>query len=159
MYSEVNLGPALFGFALTLIVALLLVTPLFRRWRSSLTRTRIGILISLVVAILILCPFSQPLIFEPLDRPLNDRFRDRAGAAGLTMGMTNEEVKAILGKPDSESSHPAPYITDAHGHETWRGESYEEWDYKPLPLYWMGSKFQVFFDTLGRVSGFEANDD
>ena len=157
-HGELNLAPTVLGFLFSLLLATLIVTPLFWRWRYALTWRKASILVLLMVLFLLVCPLSQPIIMEPMDGYLNYRFRDRAIAAGLVKGMTPEQVKTILGAPDWTESHSAPSIQDAQGHVEWRGEPYDRWCYKPLPIYWVGSKFEVFFEH-GVVTGFEANDD
>ena len=82
-------------------------------------------------------PLQQPIFLEDLDTYLNDRLRDRAEGCQI-VGKSREDLLRIFGTPSSTRANT--------------------WEYQPLPLYWMGSRFQVFFEN-GVVRGFEANDD
>ena len=135
------------GFLLGLIAAATLA------WRG-LREKRLLRAICLVVVLA--NPLHQPIFLESLDTRLNYRWRDRAAEMGI-IGKTPDEIWHLLGKPSYEWTE-TPRTVDRTGKVTWRGEPYTGWDYHVLPLYWMGSKFQVFF-VDGKVRDFEANDD
>lgn len=82
-------------------------------------------------------PFQQPIFLESLDTHMNYRLRDRAEAS-MIVGKSPEEVRRVFGSPMSTTTNT--------------------WEYQPLSMYWMGSRFQVFFAD-GVVQGYEANDD
>ena len=91
--------------------------------------------------VVFLNPLLQPVFLERFDTYMNYRWWHRASAASL-VGKSEEEVRRVLGAPSVVSSF----------------EDGIEWDYKPLPFYWVGSKGQVFFWNA-RVSSLEPNDD
>ena len=91
--------------------------------------------------VVLLNPLLQPVFLERFDTYMNHRWWRRATAASL-VGKSEEEVRRALGAPSVVSSF----------------EDGIEWDYKPLPFYWLGSKGQVFFRNA-RVSSLEPNDD
>ena len=121
--------------------------------RAVRTRRYIGLLCPVLV---FLNPFQQPVFFESLDTHYNYQMRDKAEALHI-IGKTPSEVRALLGRPIRKWSE-SPRVLDGDGKVTWQGEPYTGWEYQPLPFYWFGSRFQVFF-VNGKVRNFEANDD
>lgn len=101
-------------------------------------------------------PLQQPIFLESLDTHMNYRMRDKAEQLQI-IGKTPEEVRQLLGKT-YEYGPSTPRTIDRKGKVTWEGETYRTWEYQPLPFYWLGSRFQVFF-VDGKVRNFEANDD
>ena len=87
-------------------------------------------------------PLQQVLYLEPLDTYLNNQLWDKAKGLDV-IGMNSKQVVKIFGNPDNVRSNGA------------RNRILE---YKPLPGYWMGSHFQIFFIDE-KVTGYEANDD
>jgi hypothetical protein len=96
------------------------------------------------------------VFLESLDTYYNYRMRDKAEAQHI-VGKTPAEVTQMLGRPIREWTE-SPKVIDRSGKVTWEGKTYTGWEYQPLPYYWCGSRFQVFF-VNGKVDGFEANDD
>ena len=135
------------GFAMSLLAAIALA------WRGFKKKQPFRLL---CLAVALANPYHQPIFLESLDSYVNYRWRDKAEQLGI-VGKTPEEIRTLFGKPSRQWTE-TPRILDATGKETWRGETYTGWDYHCLPLYWMGSKFQVFF-VDGKVRNFEANDD
>lgn len=82
-------------------------------------------------------PLQQPIFLESLDTHMNYRLRDRAKESKI-VGKSKEEVRRLLGSPTFTTAYM--------------------WEYQPLLMYWLGSRFQVFF-AGDIVAGFEANDD
>jgi hypothetical protein len=101
-------------------------------------------------------PLQQPIFLESLDTHVNCRMRDRADQLQI-IGKTPGQVRRLLGKAHRVRTG-APRTTDLAGNVTREGETSTTWEYKPLPMYWLGSHFQVFF-VDGRVKYHEANDD
>ena len=101
-------------------------------------------------------PIQQPIFLESIDTHMNYRWRDKAEQLQI-IGKTPEQVRQLLGKAH-ESAPSTPRTIDRDGNVTWQGETYTTWEYQPLPVYWLGSRFQVFFKN-GKASSFEANDD
>jgi len=137
---------ALFLSALILPVvpALLLVTSVKR---NGIQYRRNLLIVGLFCISLAFNPLVQAFILEPLDTKRNYDYAKRAQHAAL-LGKNPSQVEAIFGNPEytwtqSPSSGETGYIC---------------WEYKPLPGYWLGSHFQIFF-VNGKVRNFEANDD
>ena len=106
--------------------------------------------IVLLFIALLINPFSQMLFLGPLDDRLNSAYLRKANAIQL-IGKTPSEVEAAFGKAERVSTH-APFVYNG---ETIPGHVL--WEYKPLPWFWMGYRFQVSFRN-GVVSSFEGFD-
>ena len=116
------------GFVVALASAITL-TVLAKGWERFIA--------FLALVIIAAHPLQQPIFLENLDTYMNYRLRDRAESFQI-VGKSKEDIRRIFGTPSSTSANT--------------------WEYQPLPIYWMGSRFQVFFEN-GVVRGFEANDD
>lgn len=99
---------------------------------------------------LLINPLTQLLFLGPLDDKLNADYLRKANAIHL-VGKTAAEVESAFGKPERVS----PYKTSVYNGETMPGSIL--WEYKPLPGFWMGGRFQVSF-TNGLVASFEGFD-
>ncbi len=135
------------GFAVSLITSIIIVV------KGLKGRKYLAVVCPLVVMV---NPLQQPVFLESLDTYLNYQWRNRAKAQQI-IGKTPVEIVALYGKPIREWSE-APKVVDRDGMVTWQGEKYTGWEYQPLPFYWCGSRFQIFF-VNGKVENFEANDD
>ena len=135
------------GFIVALLAAIGLAV------RGARRRRYVALLCPLVV---LANPLQQPIFLESLDTHMNYRMRDRAEQLQI-IGKTPKEVRQLFGKAH-ESGPSTPRTIDRDGNLTWQGDTYTTWEYQPLPVYWMGSRFQVFF-VDGKVRNFEANDD
>lgn len=138
-------------FLITLILPLVVVGFLV----ISLKRHRLNFRQNLPSALflflsLLVNPLSQMLFLEPLDDKLNARYLRKANAIHL-VGKSPGAVEAAFGKPERVSTYP-PLVYNG---ETIPGGVL--WEYKPLPGFWMGCRFQVSF-TKGVVSSFEGFD-
>lgn len=138
------------AFVIPLVMAV--VFSVRKRW----TRGRIAVVALLALLALLVNPFVQAAFLEPLDTKLNYQWRHRVEQLNI-IGKAPEEVRNLLGSPHYEWTE-TPHIVDREGNITWQGETYTGWEWQPIPLYWMGSRFQVFF-VDGKVKSFEANDD
>ena len=107
--------------------------------------------LSFLIFTLLVNPVAQVFIFERLDTERNNSYAETARRVGI-IGKTPAQIISLFGKPEGISSY-GPFEQDGK----WM-KGYTCWEYKPLPGYWLGSHFQVFF-TDGIVSSFEANDD
>ena len=135
------------GFGVALLAAITLAVRGVRHKRY----------VALLCPVVVLAnPLQQPIFLESLDTHMNYRMRDRAEELQI-IGKTPDEVRQLLGKAH-EYGASTPRILDRDGKVTWEGETYTTWEYQPLPSYWIGSRFQVFF-VDGKVRNFEANDD
>jgi hypothetical protein len=120
------------GFILALITSFFL-------FRQGMKRKYLLLLCPLLV---LANPLQQVLYLEPLDTYLNNQLWDKAKEHHV-IGMNLKQVVKIFGNPDNVRMH---------------GAQNRIWEYKPLPGYWMGSHFQIFFIDE-KVTGYEANDD
>ncbi len=136
-----------FGFIVTLLTASILIVQGIKRKHYFVVLCPIIILFN---------PFQQIIFFESLDTCLNYQWRDKAVNHNI-VGKKPDEIKSIFGNPTRVWTD-TPRMIDRDGKTEWQGETYTGWNYHVLPIYWMGSNFQVFFKK-GIVSGFEANDD
>jgi hypothetical protein len=112
------------------------------------------------LAVLIANPFLQVFLFEPFDDTANLKLGEFARQSAL-VGMSPEEVTALLGRPDEVHHVGASFIQHTDGSLTPVGEPCIEWDYQPIGWYWFGSKLQVFFSDAKRpvVTSIDPNDD
>ena len=136
-----------FGFMLALLAATFIAV------RGARKRNFITLLCPIVV---LANPLQQPIFFESLDTRMNYLMRDKAEELQI-IGKTPEQVRQLLGKAN-EYGPNTPKIIDPDGKVTWEDDTYITWEYQPLPFYWLGSRFQVFF-VDGKVRNYEANDD
>ena len=148
IFSGFMLGLA--AFVVPLVMAVM--CSIKKRW----TRRRIAVVAVLSLIAILFNPFVQAAFLEPLDTKLNYQWRDRAEHLNI-IGKTPEEIRNLFGSPHYEWTE-TPHIVNREGKITWQGETYTGWEWQPIPLYWMGSRFQVFF-VDGKVRNFEANDD
>jgi energy-coupling factor transporter transmembrane protein EcfT len=145
------------GFVVGLVAFVVpLIIAMFYSIKKRWTKQGIIIVSVFVLVAIFINPFVQAAFLEPLDTKLNYQWRDRAEQLDI-IGKTPEEVRDLLGSPHYEWTE-TPHIIDRDGNITWQGETYTGWEWQPIPLYWMGSRFQVFF-VDGKVRNFEANDD
>jgi hypothetical protein len=151
--------PGFLSLAIVVLPLVGLVAFTLRCRTTYIPRHKVALIGSFTVA-LALNPWFQVLflgpILEPLDDRLNYAFRDHVAQLDI-VGKTPEDILALVGKPGSDWTD-TPQMLDGKGNVTWTGETYRAWEYHQLPLYWFGSKFQIFFKD-GRVSNWEANDD
>jgi hypothetical protein len=73
------------------------------------------------------------------------------------IGKTPDQIREIFGSAEEVGPYTSRKV-DQLGNVTWQGETYTQMNFQPLPFYWLGSNFQVFF-VDGYVKNFEANDD
>jgi hypothetical protein len=107
--------------------------------------------LSFLIFTFLVNPVMQVFFFEKLDTDRNNSYAEKARQAGI-IGKSTAQITSLFGRPESISSYGS---FEQNGKLM---EGYTCWEYKPLPGYWLGSHFQVFFRN-GIVSSFEANDD
>jgi hypothetical protein len=140
-YWNLNLGPALVMALLTTAPLAVMVIVLTRAQSGG---RKLAWRLLLLPALLLLNPCSQWIVLEPLNLYLLDRMDEQARERGLE-GRKPAEVEALFGRPTFTWTYA-------------RDPGAETWNYKPLPFYLVGSKFQVHFQR-GTVEGWEAHDD
>jgi hypothetical protein len=140
------------AFLIALILPLVPVVFLIVKIRqSSLKSKNVLAFLVLFFLTLLINPYGQYLLLEGWDTSRNYSYALKANNIHI-IGKTPSQVKEIFGEPER---------TWRQETFTYNGKQIQEcicWEYKPLPGYWLGGHFQVFF-TDGVVSSFEANDD
>jgi hypothetical protein len=120
------------GFIMALTTSFLL----FRQGMKS------KYLLLLCPVLVLASPLQQVLYLEPIDTYLNNQLRLKAKDLEI-VGMRSKQVTEVFGNPDKVRAS--------------RGGN-RIFEYKPLPGYWMGSHFKIFFIDE-KVTGYQANDD
>ena len=92
-------------------------------------------------------PIAQFAYLEPLDTYLNNQWAERFEQTQLR-GKLSEQAVKVFGSI-YEVFDLMPYEQDLI------------WYYRPLSnrIYWFASRFEVYVDSQGRVTGYQANDD